>query len=270
MNITLNNGIKMPMLGLGVFKATEKGEVESSISTALSLGYRLIDTATAYGNEAGVGRAIKESNIPREDIFITTKVWNDDQRNGTVMEAFEKSLEQLDMEYVDLYLIHWPVKECYKETWKVLEQIYASGRAKAIGVCNFLPHHFDDLLQSADIVPAINQFECHPYLDQTEIINYCKERGIVPQAYAPIMRGDITNIDILKEIGLKHGKTPAQVVLRWDIQNGVTVIPKSVKPHRIQENSEIFDFELTEDEMKQISSLACDKRYCPHPDTFTF
>lgn len=270
MKIKLNNGIEMPILGLGVFKATEEGEVEKAISSALSLGYRLIDTATAYGNEAGVGKAIKENNIAREEIFVTTKVWNDAQRNDDVMGAFESSLEALGMDYVDLYLIHWPVKECFNNTWKVLERIYASGRAKAIGVCNFLPHHLDSLLETADIVPAVNQFESHPLLDQTEVIKYCKEKGIIPQAHTPLMRGDLKDINLFKEIGAKYGKTPAQVVLRWNIQNGLSVIPKSVTPSRIKENTEIFDFELTSDDMTQISSLACDKRYCSHPDKFTF
>lgn len=270
MKIKLNNGIEMPMIGLGVFKTVDEAELHRSISSALACGYRLIDTATAYGNEAGVGKVIKESGVPRNELFITTKIWNDAQRDNDIMGAFERSLELLQMDYIDLYLIHWPVKESFVNTWKGLEMINSSGRAKAIGVCNFFPHHLDSLLETADIVPAINQFECHPLLEQTETINFCKERGIIPQAHTPLMRGEVNEIALLNELGVKYGKTPAQITLRWNIQNGVAVIPKSVTPSRIKQNLELFDFELNEDEMKMISSLACDKRYCSHPDTFTF
>ncbi len=270
MKIKLNNGLDMPILGLGVFKATQEGEVEKAISSALSCGYRLIDTATAYGNEAGVGKAIKESDISREEIFITTKLWNDAQRNDDVMGAFERSLEKLEMDYVDLYLIHWPVKESFHKSWKVLERIYESGRAKAIGVSNFLPHHLDSLLETTGIVPAVNQFECHPLYNQVELIKYCKEKGITPQAHTPLLRGELTDSSILQEIGDKYGKTPAQVVLRWNIQNGLSVIPKSVTPSRIQENIDVFDFELAEVDMANISSITGTKRFCSDPDNFNF
>lgn len=260
----------MPILGLGVFKVTKEGEAEQAISAALSCGYRLIDTAAAYGNEVSVGRAIKESNVPRKEIFVTTKLWNDDQRNDDAMGGFERSLEKLDMDYVDLYLIHWPVKESFHKSWKVLEKIYESGRAKAIGVSNFLPHHLDSLLETTGIIPAVNQFECHPLYNQAELIKYCKEKGITPQAHTPLLRGDLTTTPILTEIGKKYGKTAAQVSLRWNIQNGVAVIPKSVTPSRIKENIDVFDFELSETDMANISSMTGNKRYCSDPDNFNF
>lgn len=270
MYVTLNNGIKMPMLGLGVYKATEEGEAMRAVTYALTHGYRLIDTAAAYQNEEGVGQGIKESGIKREEIFVTTKVWNDAQRNQDVLGAFERSLEKLDLEYVDLYLLHWPVKESFHKSWDVLTKIYESGRAKAIGVSNFLPHHLDSLLAETNIVPAVNQFECHPLFNQGELVKYCKEKGIMPQAHTPLLRGQITESPILKEIGEKYRKTPAQVALRWNLQNGVCVIPKSVHEDRIAENANIFDFELSDEDMNQIFAMNGNKRFCSDPDNFNF
>lgn len=270
MKIKFNNGIEMPMLGLGVFKAVGDGEAERAVEYALSCGYRLIDTAAGYGNEDGVGKAIRESGINRDEIFVTTKVWNDAQRNDDVMGAFERSMDKLGLDYVDLYLVHWPVKEHYHKTWKVLEEIYASGRAKSIGVSNFLPHHLDSLLETTGIVPVLNQFECHPLYNQAELIKCCKEKGIVPQAHTPLLRGQLTESPILKAIGEKYGKTPAQVVLRWNLQNGVSAIPKSVTPSRMKENFDIFDFQLTEEDMNQIFTMTGTKRYCSDPDNFDF
>lgn len=269
MYIKLNNGLDMPMLGLGVYKA-EEDETKEAVQYALSCGYRLIDTATAYGNEEGVGKGIKESGIPREEIFVTTKVWNDDQRNDDVLGAFERSLDRLDLDYVDMYLIHWPVQEYYHNTWKVLEKIYESGKAKSIGVSNFLPHHLDDLLEQTGIVPALNQFECHPFYNQEELIRYCHDKGIVPQAHTPLLRGELCNLSVLKEVGDQYAKTPAQVILRWDIENGVAAIPKSVTPKRIEENIDIFDFELSALDKEKIIALNGGIRFCSDPDNFTF
>jgi len=268
--VKLANGIGMPYFGLGVFRTNEGKEVENSVRWALETGYRHIDTAAIYMNEKGVGNAIKASGIPRSELFITTKVWNENQRNGTVMEGFEDSLKLLQTNYVDLYLIHWPVKKKYTATWKVMEQIYDSGRAKAIGVSNFLTHHLEDIFGIADINPMVNQVECHPYLVQQPLIDFCKSHNIVYEAWSPIMRGAVNNIPLFVELSDKYKKTPVQIVLRWDLQKGIVTIPKSVHKDRIESNARIFDFELSAEDIKRIDSLDKNTRFGSHPDTFTF
>jgi len=267
----LHNGVKMPWVGLGVYKVQEGEEVVHAVKTALEIGYRHIDTAAFYQNEEGVGRAVKESGVPREELFITTKVWNSDQGYDTTLKAFEESLKKLDLAYIDLYLVHWPVKGKYKETYKALEKLYKDGLVRAIGVSNFQIHHLQDLMETCEIKPMVNQVEYHPRLTQKALHAFCKENGIQLEAWSPLMRGgELLNEPVLVEIGKKYGKTPAQVILRWDLQNDVVTIPKSVTPQRIKENADIFDFELTAEEMEAIDSLNQEKRIGPDPDNFDF
>jgi methylglyoxal/glyoxal reductase len=266
---TLNNGVKMPWLGLGVYKAKDGEEVEQAIHYALKAGYRLIDTAAFYQNEAGVGRAIAKADVAREDLFVTTKVWNSDQGYESTLQAFETSRKKLGLEYVDLYLIHWPVKGKYKETWKALQKLYKEGFVRAIGVSNFQVHHLEDILQDSDVVPAVNQVEYHPLLTQKEVHNFCKANNIQLEAWSPLMRGNLDN-EVLKELSDKYGKTPAQIVIRWDLQNGVVTIPKSVRESRIIENANVFDFELNAEDMAKIDALNKNHRFGPDPDNFNF
>lgn len=266
----LNNGLKMPWLGFGVFKLSDGQEVEQAVSYALEVGYRSIDTAAAYRNEDGVGKAIRESGIPREDVFLTTKLWNEDQRKKRALEAFEESLKRLGTEYVDLYLVHWPAKGCYQETWQVMEKIYQSGRAKAIGVSNFLVHHLEDILRDSQIVPSVNQVEFHPFLVQPELLKFCQEHKIQVEAWSPLMQGQIVTEPIVQRMAEKYHKTPAQIALRWDLQHEVVTIPKSARSNRIAENAQIFDFELSQADMNVLDALDEGKRVGPDPDNFNF
>lgn len=267
---TLNNNIAMPWFGLGVFKAKEGSQVEKAVRWALEAGYRSLDTAAVYRNEAGVGNAIRNSDISRDEIFVTTKVWNQDQRSGRIEEAFTTSLDLLGLDYVDLYLIHWPVKGHFKNTWRVLEAVHASGRAKAIGVSNFMIHHLQDLLQSANIVPAVNQIEFHPYLQQPDLVAFCQKQNIQLEAWSPLMKGRVTKVPELKKLGKKYGKNPVQITLRWLLQREIIVIPKSVKKRRIQNNAEVFDFLLEETDMAVIDGLDRNLRVGPDPYNFNF
>lgn len=268
---TLSNGVQMPWLGLGVWRVAEGNEVELSVRTALETGYRSIDTAAVYGNEEGVGRAIRDSGVPREQLFVTTKVWNADQGYDSTLAAFEGSRQKLGLDMIDLYLIHWPVKGKYKETWKALERLYADGRVRAIGVSNFHVHHLDDLLKDANVTPMVNQVEYHPRLAQRELHRYCKDKGIQMEAWSPLMQGkELLTHELIEGIAKECGKTPAQVILRWDIQNGVVTIPKSITPSRIRENADVFDFELSAEQMARIDSLNLEKRVGPDPDNFNF
>jgi methylglyoxal/glyoxal reductase len=266
----LHNGVKMPWLGLGVYKVQNGDEVVSAVKTAIEMGYRHVDTAAFYENEEGVGQAIKEAGVPREQLFITTKVWNSDQGYETTLKAFETSLKKLGLEYIDLYLVHWPVKGKYKETYKALEKLYKDGLVRAIGVSNFQIHHLQDLMAECEIKPMVNQVEYHPRLIQKELHAFCKQHHIQLEAWSPLMRGGLLEEPTLLEISNKYGKSSAQVILRWDLQNEVVTIPKSVTPHRIKENADIFDFELTAEEMEKIDALNMNKRIGPDPDNFDF
>jgi diketogulonate reductase-like aldo/keto reductase len=266
----LNNGLEMPWLGFGVFKLGDGQEVERAVRYALETGYRSIDTASVYGNERGVGKAIRESGIPREDIFLTTKVWNDDQRKRRTLAAFEESLKRLETEYVDLYLVHWPVKGCYQETWQVMEEIYQSGRAKAIGVSNFQIHHLEDILRDSQTVPSVNQIEFHPFLVQPKLLRFCQSHEIQVEAWSPLMQGRIVTEQTVQKLAEKYTKTPAQIALRWDLQHKVVTIPKSAHPNRIAENAQIFDFQLSEADMNVLDALDEGKRVGPDPNSFNF
>lgn len=266
----LHNGVKMPYFGLGVYKVENGDQVVNTVKTALDLGYRLIDTASLYENEEGVGQAIKESGIPREEIFVTSKVWNDDQGYDSTLRAFEKSLKKLDLEYIDLYLIHWAVKEKYLDTWKALVQLYKEGRVRAIGVSNFQIHHLQDIMDHFDEIPTVNQVELHPLLSQEELRSFCNQHQIKVEAWSPLARGRIFDHPTLKSLGEKYGKSPAQIILRWHLQNDVIVIPKSVHPERLKENADIFDFELTSEDMAAINALNENKRFGKDPDNFQF
>jgi diketogulonate reductase-like aldo/keto reductase len=269
-SVKLNNNINMPWLGYGVFKIRDGELVEGAVKKALEIGYRSIDTASLYGNECGVGKAIRESGIPREEIFLTTKLWNDDQRQKRVVQAFDESLERLGMEYVDLYLVHWPVSGYYEESWQMMQKIYESGRAKAIGVSNFQIQHLKDILSGGQVVPAVNQIEFHPFLLQADLLQFCKDKDIQVEAWSPLMQGQIISNPIVQKIAEKHHKTPAQITLRWDLQHGVVTIPKSKTPERIAENADIFDFELSTEDMKALDALDQGKRVGPDPNHFDF
>lgn len=267
----MHNDVEIPLLGLGTWKMSDS-EAEEAVAAALRLGYRHIDTASVYGNEAGVGRAVRASGLPREAVFVTTKLWNDAQRAGydACLRAFDESLGRLGLSYVDLYLVHWPCKGHYRQAWRAMEAIYASGRARAVGVSNFMVHHLEDLLSSTSLVPHNNQVELHPRLVQKPLMTFCREKRIVQTAWSPLMKGAVERIPELQEIGRKYGKTAAQVALRWNVQLGVVTIPKTTRPERLRENAAIFDFELSADEMARISALDRGERIGPDPDHFNF
>lgn len=273
--VILNNGIEMPKLGLGVFRVKDSSELINAVKAAIKNGYRSFDGAAVYENEESMGegirQGIKETGISREDLFITSKVWNSDLGYESTIAAYEASLKRLGLDYLDLYLIHWPVKGKYKEAWKALEYLYKEGRVKAIGVSNFQVHHLQDLLGDAEIKPVINQIEFHPYLTQQKVREFCKENAIQVEAWSPLMAGNgLLENEILKEIAKKYNKTVAQVVLRWDLQSQVVTIPKSTNESRLIENIDIFDFNLSSEDIAKIDSLNKDLRVGPDPDNFDF
>lgn len=264
----LRGGIRMPWVGLGVWK-TKADEVTQAVQYALDAGYRSIDTAAVYGNEEGVGKALQATSIPRDLLFITTKVWNADQGFDSTLRAFEESRRKLQLEVIDLYLVHWPVKGKYKETWKALVKLQKEGYVRAIGVSNFQPHHLQDIIDDSGVVPVVNQVEFHPLLQQTELRAFCRQHEIQLEAWSPLMQGNL-DLPLLSELADKYGKTPAQIILRWDLQHGVVTIPKSVRESRIRENSDIFDFTLSDEDMTRIDGLNQNKRFGADPDNFDF
>ena len=266
----LHNGVQMPYFGLGVYLSEDGQEVVNAVKWAIESGYRHVDTASIYKNEEGVGQGIKEANVSREDIFVVSKVWNDDQGYDSTLSAFDESLKRLDLEYLDLYLIHWPTKGKYKETWRALEHLYKEKKVRAIGVSNFMQHHLEDLLETAEITPMVNQMEFHPYLVQKELIDYCESHKIQYEAWSPMMQGRIFDLEPLKKMAQKYDKSVAQIVLRWDLQKGVITIPKSAKKERIKANAAIFDFELSIEDVEYIDSLEKGTRFGPDPDNFDF
>lgn len=271
---TLNNGKAMPWFGIGVFKVEEGPELVDAVKAAVAHGYRSIDTAAIYDNERSVGQAIREAlqetGLSREDLFVTSKVWNADLGYEATLAAYETSLEKLGLDYLDLYLIHWPVAGKYKDAWRALEALYKAGRVKAVGVSNFQIHHLEDLMKDAEIKPMVNQVELHPRLSQQALRDFCAQHDIQIEAWSPLMQGQLLDNPVLQEIGARHSKSVAQVILRWDLQHGIVTIPKSTKTHRIIENASVFDFELTSEEMARIDALNQNLRVGPDPDNFDF
>jgi diketogulonate reductase-like aldo/keto reductase len=266
--VTLNNGVRMPQLGFGVFQVPD-AETTAAVTAALEAGYRSIDTAAIYGNEGGVGKALAASGIARDELFVTTKLWNADQGYDATLKAFDASLSRLGLDYVDLYLIHWPTpaRDLYRESWRAIEKLVADGLVRTAGVSNFQPAHLRRLLDSASLVPAVNQIELHPGLQQTELRALHAELGIATEAWSPLAQGAVLGDATITGIAERHGKSPAQVVLRWHLQLGTIVIPKSVTPTRIRENIDVFDFSLTDEEMDAIAALDRGLRTGPDPDT---
>ncbi len=260
--VNLNNGVKMPAIGFGTWQILLNGRAKKAVLTALDAGYRLFDTAKIYGNEKGVGSAIRESGINRENIFVTTKLWNSDQGYENTLKAFDKSLSRLGLDHIDLYLIHWPAGQKRIDSWHALEEIYKSGKARAIGVSNFTINHLEELFVKCTLRPMVNQIEFHPFLysDQKELVKYCQKKGIVIEAYSPLARAERMKDAVIERIANGHARTNAQVMLRWAIQHGTVPLPKSSHPGRINENLDVFDFELSSKEMESINALSSGTR----------
>lgn len=266
----LHNGVFMPYLGLGVWQAGDGAEVEQAVTWALEAGYRHIDTASIYQNEIGVGKALNSSGIDRDELFVVSKVWNSHQGYDSTLKAYQDSLDRLGLDYLDLYLVHWPVAGKYKDTWRAMEELYLQKKVRAIGVSNFLQHHLEDLQTTARITPMVNQMEFHPYLVQPELLRYCRNNGIQYEAWSPLMQGKVFSIGIFEEMANKYGKTIAQIVLRWDLHKGVITIPKSVRKERIASNAALFDFELSDSDIALLDAQDRGKRFGPDPDNFDF
>ncbi|MFE6746229.1 aldo/keto reductase [Kitasatospora purpeofusca] len=267
--VTLNNGVEIPQLGFGVFQVPDDATT-AAVAAALEAGYRSIDTAAIYGNEAGVGRALAASGLPREELFVTTKLWNADQGYDATLRAFDASLDKLGLEQLDLYLIHWPTpaRDLYLDSWRAVERLAAEGRIRAAGVSNFQPAHLRRLLDHSELVPAVNQVELHPGLQQAELRAFHAEHGITTEAWSPLAQGAVLDDPAVTAIAARTGKSPAQVVLRWHLQLGNVVIPKSVTPARIRQNLDVFDFELTDEDLAAVAATDRDLRTGPHPDLF--
>lgn len=266
----LRNGVQMPYLGLGTYQSDNDQEVVDAIKSALQLGYRHIDTAAAYKNEEGVGKGIRESGLNRSEIFLVTKVWNSDQGYEETLKAFDASLERLGVDYLDLYLIHWPVEGKYKDTWRALEYLYAQKKIRAIGVSNFLKHHLEDLMSDCTVVPMVNQMEFHPHLVQQDLIDFCADNGIQYESWSPFMQGKVFELDICADLASKYHKSVAKIILRYNLQKGVVAIPKSVHAKRIASNADIFDFELSDADITFLDGLETGERSGPDPDNFNF
>ncbi len=268
--VQLNDGVEIPRLGLGVFKSEPGRETEDAVRWAIQAGYRHIDTAALYANEASVGAGMRSSGVDRSEVFVTTKVWNTDHGYDKTLRAFDASLSELGFDYVDLYLVHWPVPAggLAADTWRALETMRAEGRSRSIGVSNFEPHHLDQLAETSDVVPSVNQVELHPYLQQKDLQAYCRDHGIRLEAWSPLAKGEVVKDPVLRAIGDRYGKDPVQVTVRWMLQKGIVTIPKSVRQHRIVSNAEVYDFALDEAEMARIETLDRNRRTGPHPDRF--
>ncbi|MNR87381.1 2,5-diketo-D-gluconic acid reductase A [compost metagenome] len=268
--LILNDGKRMPQLGLGVWQVSDEEAVDV-VRDALNAGYRAVDTAAIYGNEAGVGQAIRESGLPRAEVFVTTKIWNTDQGYDQALRAMETSLKRLGMDYVDLYLIHWPTpsQDRYLDTWRALERLRAEGMARSIGVSNFKIPHLERLLAASEVVPAVNQIELHPYLQQPEMRAFHAAHGIATESWSPLAKGQIFGDPVIGELAAKYGKSPAQIVIRWNLDSGQIVIPKSVTPSRLRENLAVMDFRLEPDDLARLTTLDQSRRVGPDPDTFS-
>ena len=270
--VKLHNGVELPTLGFGTYKIAEGHPVEAAIAEAIKIGYRHVDTAAFYQNETGVGRAIKNAPVPRDELFVTTKAWNDAVRRGTdgVLAAFDDSMRQLGLDHVDLYLVHWAVPGHYRDAWRALERIYADGRARAIGVSNFAEHHLADVMADCQVKPMVNQIEIHPKLHQPGLLAFCKQHGIAVECWSPLMQGKVDAVPELKAIAAAHGVTPGQVALRWNLQHGLVTIPKSANPDRMRQNADLYGFELSPDEMAAIDALGSGGRIGPGVDNVKF
>ncbi|AHN20124.1 aldo/keto reductase [Lysinibacillus varians] len=274
-NVTLNNGLEMPLVGYGVFRVPDGDDLADAVKTAIAKGYRSIDTAQVYRNEESVGRGIRatidEGLVAREELFVTSKVWNDGLSYEETLAAYASSLEKLGLDYLDLYLIHWPGLDTnYIEAYKALEKIYQDGRVRSIGVSNFHVHHLEHLLKETTVIPVINQIEFHPHLTQEEVRNYCKEHRIQVEAWSPLMNGSLLEEALIQQLASKYNKTPAQIVLRYDVQHGVVTIPKTMTPSRMTENLDVFDFALADEEMAQLDAMNDGLRCGPDPEKFNF
>jgi len=250
----------MPILGLGVYQSPPGRVTRNAVNFALRVGYRHVDTARIYGNEADVGEAVRESGVPRGDLLVTTKLWNSDQGYDSTLRACEASLKRLGLDYLDLYLVHFPVPDLRKETWRAMETLLEKGRCRAIGVSNFTLRHLEELIEESHVIPSVNQVEFHPFLYQKELLKYCQRKGIQVEAYSPLARGERLKHPRIISLATRYSKTPAQLMIRWGIQHGLVVIPKSTREERIRENSQVFDFDISDDDMRSLDSLNEDLR----------